>query len=54
MVLDSPHELLGHLGNDRLALFIGLLEEARKLCGGPQTPVSCDGTESGGRPCPTV
>jgi len=54
MVLDSPRELLGHLGNDRLTLFIGLLEEARKLCGGAQTPVSCDGKESGGQTCPIV
>ena len=54
MVLEFPGEMLGHLGNRRLAQLIELLEQARKHCGDPQTPVSCDGTHPGGQACPTV
>lgn len=53
MVLEAPGELLGHLGGDRLAQLIGLLEQARKHCGDPQASVSCDGTQAGGQSCPT-
>jgi DNA-binding MarR family transcriptional regulator len=38
-----PVELLGHLNREELAEFIRLLELARKNCGDPQAPVSCDG-----------
>jgi DNA-binding MarR family transcriptional regulator len=54
MVLEFPGEMLGHLGNDRLTQLIGLLELARKHCGDPQTPVSCDGTQRVGQACPTA
>ena len=46
----SPKELLGHLGEEGLARFIHLLEQARERCGDSQTPVSCEGT---GEACPT-
>jgi DNA-binding MarR family transcriptional regulator len=54
IVLEFPGEMLGHLGNGRLAQLIELLEQARKHCGDPQAPVSCDGTHPGGLACPTV
>jgi DNA-binding MarR family transcriptional regulator len=54
MVQEAPGEMLDHLGNDRLAQLIDLLEQARKHCGDPQTPVSCDGAQPGGQACPTV
>ena len=47
MVLSFPAELLGHLGDDRLATLIQLLELARRNCGDTQAPVSCEG--AGGR-----
>jgi len=54
MVLEFPGELLGHLGSEQLGELIRLLELARKRCGDPQTPVSCDGNQAGGQACPAV
>ena len=52
IVLESPGQLLGHLGEDGLAELIGLLERARKHCGDSQTAVSCEGTQPGAPGCP--
>jgi DNA-binding MarR family transcriptional regulator len=49
-VLEFPRELLGHLSSGQLATLIDLLEQARSKCGGPRTPVACDGT---GETCST-
>ena len=46
-VTKLPRELLGHLGEDRLATLIYLLEQARRHCGDQQAPVSCDGAGEG-------
>jgi hypothetical protein len=51
MVLKSPGELLGHLGNDQLGQLIRLLELARQRCGDAQAQVSCDGTQGDGKTC---
>ena len=50
-VLEFPRELLGHLNPARLVTLIKLLEQARANCGGPKTPVSCEGT---GESCPST
>lgn len=49
VVQNFPRELLGHLGEERVATLIPLLELARRNCGDTQAPVSCDG--SGGKAC---
>jgi DNA-binding MarR family transcriptional regulator len=51
VVQNFPRELLGHLGEERVATLIPLLELARRNCGDTQAPVSCDG--SGGKACST-
>ena len=51
VVQNLPRELLGHLGDDRLAELIHLLELARHRCGDTQAPVSCNG--AGGETCAT-
>jgi DNA-binding MarR family transcriptional regulator len=46
-----PRDFLGHLDPDQIGTLIHLLELARKKCGDPKQPVSCDGKE--GEPaCP--
>lgn len=51
MVQNLPRELLGHLGDGRLATLIHLLEAARRNCDDTQAPVSCE--SAGGESCLT-
>lgn len=52
MIEKLPRDLLGHLGESRLATLVHLLELARAHCGDTQAPVSCNGTA--GESCPTT
>ncbi len=43
VILRTPKELLGHIGEQELASLIELLERARQKCGDKHSAVSCDG-----------
>jgi DNA-binding MarR family transcriptional regulator len=44
VIQEFPKEMLGHLDEGELTTLVRLLESARKNCGDPPVPVTCDGT----------
>lgn len=46
VILQVPRELLGHLTGAELSELIRLLEQARKPCEKPQSPLSCTGSQA--------